>query len=99
MGAPRDFALDELAQFPWFREVIQSLPRLLRPTINEHSYFFAIEESGNIVSSLQDPEGSYHGVTGALEYEGWLYVSSLFEGRLGRIDLTLKGIFDHDEYQ
>jgi len=98
LGAPRDFALDELAQFPWFREVIQSLPRLLRPTINEHSYFFAIEESGNIVSSLQDPEGSYHGVTGALEYDGRLDVSGLFEGRLGRLAVIIEAILNHHEY-
>ena len=50
------------------------------------------------MSSLQDPNGSYHGVTGALEFNGWLYVSSLFEDRLGRLDLALQGTFTYDEY-
>ena len=93
MVTPRDFALDALSQFPWLRDVIQRLPRLLRPKINEYSHVFAIDESGNVVSSPHNPEGSYHGVTGALEFDGRLYVSSLFEGRLGRIDLILERIF------
>ena len=71
---------------------------MFRPTIKRYSHVFAIDEFGNIVSSLQDPNGSYHGVTGALDLDGWLYVSSLFEDRMGCLDLALQGTFTYDEY-
>ena len=50
------------------------------------------------MSSFQDASGSYHGVTGALEFNGWLNVSSLFEDRLRRLDLAMEGTFTFDEY-
>ena len=70
----------------------------MRPTVDRYSHVFAIDEFGNIMSSLQDPKGSYHGVTGALEFNGWLYVSSLFEDRLGRLDPASQRTFTYDEY-
>ena len=96
--APRSFIIDALSQFPWVREIIQRLPSIFRPTIERYSHVFAIDEFGNIVSSLQDPNGSYQGVTGALEFNGWLYVSSLFEDRLGRLDLSSQETFTYREY-
>ena len=50
------------------------------------------------MSSLKDVSGSDHGVRGALEFSGWLYVSSLFEDRLGRLHLAMEGPFTYDEY-
>ena len=96
--APRDATLDALSRFPWLREIIQRLPRSIRPAIRKYSHVFAIDESGNIISSLQDPSGSYHSITGALELDDWLYVSSLLESKLGRLDLSQAGMFSHEEY-
>ena len=93
---PRDSTLDALSKFPWLREIIQRLPRSIRPAIRKYSHVFAIDESGNIISSLQDPSGSYHSITGALELDDWLYVSSLLESKLGRLDLSQEGRFFHE---
>ena len=83
--APRDRLLDGMSSHPWLRKLVQRLPSILHPTIVPFGHVFSIDGHGNNIRSLQDPSGSYHGVTGALETEQWLYISSLFEDRLARL--------------
>ena len=40
---------------------------------------------GNVLTSLQDPNGVHHTNTGALETDNWLYISSLHADNLARI--------------
>ncbi len=86
--APRDDLLDSLSQFPLLRKVAQRLPSFMRPRMKKFGHVFAINGNGGIITSLQDPQASYYAVTGALEVDRWLYISSLFENKLARLNLS-----------
>ncbi|MDE0842012.1 MAG: SMP-30/gluconolactonase/LRE family protein [Porticoccaceae bacterium] len=89
--APRNKLLDSMSNTPWLRKVVQRLPEPLRPKIVNHGHLFTIDGEGENINSLQDPSGSYHAVTGAIETQQWLYISSLLEDKLARLDrATLK---------
>ncbi len=86
--SPRLPILDKLADKPFLRKILLRLPKLFRPAAKHYSHVFAIDENGKVLASLQDPVGSYHTNTGALEIGNWLYISSLHEDELARIPLT-----------
>lgn len=86
--APRSAALDKLSEWPRIRKVVQRLPSFLRPSADHYGHIFKMDGDGQVITSLQDPAGSFHTTTGALEYDGWLYISSLHETDLGRIKIA-----------
>ena len=57
----------------------------MRPQAVAYSHVFAMNGNGDVLTSLQDPEGTYHTNTGALETDNWLYISSLHADNLARI--------------
>ncbi len=83
--APRNALIDVLSNYGFLRAVIQRFPAFMRPAAQHYSHVIAIDAQGQILHSLQDPEGSYHTNTGALEVGDWLYISSLHADDLGRI--------------
>ena len=83
--SPRLQVLDKLADNPFVRKVLARLPEAVKPAAKHYSHVFRMDESGNVVESLQDPAGGYHTNTGALEVGDWLYISSLHESSLARI--------------
>jgi sugar lactone lactonase YvrE len=83
--SPRLPLLDRLAGKPWLRSVVQRLPAGLKPGARHYGHVFAVDAEGRVLASLQDPLNTYHTTTGALEVNGWLYVSSLAESSLARL--------------
>ncbi len=83
--SPRSPAIDALSAYPWLRKVAQRLPAALRPSAQFYGHVFAMDGEGEVLVSLQDPEGGYHTTTGAMEHDGWLWVSSLQESAFGRL--------------
>lgn len=83
--APRSKSLDQLADKPYVRKIVQRLPSFLRPSAAHYGHVFKMDGQGNVLVSLQDPLGGFHTNTGAVEHDGWLYVSSLHEDSLGRL--------------
>lgn len=83
--SPRNDLLDGLSDMPFLRKLVQRLPAALRPPAEYYSHVFAMNEDGDVLVSLQDPDGGFHTTTGAIEHEGWLYVSSLQETHLSRL--------------
>ncbi len=86
--SPRLPILDNLADKPMLRKMLARLPKLFWPEVKYYSHVFAIDEDGKVLASLQDPAGRYHTTTGALEVDNWLYISSLHEDELARVELT-----------
>lgn len=84
--SPRSKALDILAPFPLVREMVQRLPPALRPKAKHYGHVVAIDDFGNVIKSLQDPEDTFSFTTGAAESGPWLYLSSLHEKRIARVD-------------
>lgn len=83
--SPRSKPLDMLSNYPNMRKVVQRLPKFLRPKAQHYGHIIAINDSGEVVFNLQDPQGIYGHTTGALEVGEKLYVSSLHDTALGVI--------------
>ena len=92
MVAPRNALIDALSNYSLLRKVIHRFPAFMRPQAEHYSHIIAIDAEGQVLLSLQDPQGRYHTNTGALEVDNWLYISSLHADSLGRISKTKIGL-------
>ena len=90
--APRNAIVDGLSNFGFMRSVVHRFPAFTRPKAEHYGHVIAIDAEGQVLLSLQDPLGSYHTNTGALEVGNWLYISSLHADNLGRISKTNAGL-------
>ena len=93
--SPRNTLVDDFSGQPLLRKIVQRLPPFMRPQVSYYSHGFAMTGDGEVLASLQDPEGEHHTNTGALETEDWLYISSLHADNLARIswlNVGLEGI-------
>jgi sugar lactone lactonase YvrE len=91
--SPRNALIDALSDRPFVRKIAQRLPASLRPKAQKYGHVIAISDTGEVVHSLQDPEGGYAYNTGALASGEYLYLSSLHEKHLGRITKAKAGVF------
>lgn len=85
--SPRSAALDTLSEYPFVRKMIQRLPSFMRPQAQRYSHLIAIDSAGNVLRSLQDPEGEFAHVTGAAEGPSKLFLSSLHESAYAELEL------------
>jgi hypothetical protein len=64
------------------------LPKFLWPAPAPYGFVIAVDEQGKIVESLQDPGGqNLKEITSAAERDGYLYLGSLSNDRVGRYRL------------
>lgn len=83
--SPRNALVDRLAPYPFLRKVVQRLPDAIRPAPVNYSHVVAVNDSGRVLVSLQDPAGHFPMLTHALEREGWLYLGSLSAPHAARV--------------
>ena len=83
--SPRNPMLDAISDKPFLRKMVQRLPGFIRPKAQCYSHVIAIDDAGNVVSNLQDPEAAYAINTSVLETPEYLYIGSLMEDTLGRL--------------
>jgi len=83
--SPRNSLLDRLSGHPFLRTMIQRLPSFVRPQAVPYGHVVAIDGTGHVRASLQDPEGTYRLTTGATEAADTLYIGSLVMPALGRL--------------
>lgn len=86
--------LDELAEKPFWRKVVQRLPEFMHPKVEPYGHVIAINENGDVLHSMQDPNGAYPATTGAWESKEHLYVSSLTAPVLARYKKSALGLSD-----
>ncbi|WP_254841319.1 SMP-30/gluconolactonase/LRE family protein [Natronomonas marina] len=86
---PRDETLDGLHPRPWLKRQLGKLPTAAMEQINGDPYglVLRLDESGEVIESLHDPDGGVFGVTSATPHGGALYLGSLFGQRVVRYDL------------
>ncbi|MDJ0710000.1 MAG: SMP-30/gluconolactonase/LRE family protein [Woeseiaceae bacterium] len=78
LAAPRNALLDKLSNKPWLRKVVQRLPAAVRPRAVPSSHVIAFDAEGNILMNMQDPEARFPTLTGVLETQRSLYLTTLF---------------------
>lgn len=81
--------IDKLHPTPWLKNISAKLPEPLKPKPIDYGLVLALDEKGNIEGSLHDPSGeTLKEITSAEEHEGYLYLGTLHNDRIGRLDLT-----------
>jgi sugar lactone lactonase YvrE len=84
--APRSAVVDRFSDSPFMRKLIQRLPAAIRPKAIPSTHLIAIDGDGNVLMNLQDTQARFPAITGALETEDQLFLSSLFGYRIGRVN-------------
>lgn len=90
--APRNDLLDNLADKPFVRKMIQRLPAFLRPKAVPYGHIIALDQQGQVLLDLQDPSGVYPKTTGAAETRDYLYVGSLVAPEMRRLPKNTIGL-------
>lgn len=86
LAAPRNHLLDGLSERPFLRKVVQRLPAFVRPKAVPSSHVIAFDGDGVVLENLHDPEARFPTLTGVLETNRALYLTTLFGNQLPRID-------------
>lgn len=81
---PRNALLDFSADKPWLRTMAFRLPPFIRPKPADYGHLLSLSEQGQVLQDLQHPSAYTH-ITGALETDAGLYLTSLTEPALGRM--------------
>ncbi len=81
-AAPRSEPLDKLSGSPFLRRVVQRLPARFHPRALPHSQVIAINADGEVLMNLQDRRARYPTMTGVLETQDTLYLTTLFGQQL-----------------
>lgn len=77
-AAPRNALLDKLSDKPWLRKVVQRLPAAIRPKAVPASHVVAFNGTGEILMNMHDPNARFPTLTGVLETQRSLYLTTLF---------------------
>jgi len=81
-AAPRNDLLDRVSDKPWLRKVIQRLPAVFRPKAVPASHVIAFDGEGRILMNMHDPNARFPTLTGVLETQRSLYLTTLFGHQL-----------------
>ncbi len=88
LATPRKPSVDNMHSKPWLKNLIAKLPRALWPKPDRYGFVLALDEEGQITRSLHDPKGEHlEMITSAQEHEGYLYLGSLHNDRIGKLAL------------
>jgi len=82
--SPRSEWLDANAAEPGARKFAMRLPPSMRPKAVPYVHIVQLNADGDVLRTLQDPDGAYHDATGAIVHDKQLYVTSLLETDLAR---------------
>lgn len=85
-AAPRNQLLDRLSDKPMLRKMVQRLPAALRPKAVPHSHVIAFNADGQILMNMHDPLARFPTLTGVVEIDRALYLTTLFGHQLPFLD-------------
>lgn len=81
----RNELLDSVSNRPFVRKMIMRLPDFVRPDAVPYGHVVAFDAQGEVIASLQDPEGAYPLITSVTETPDHLYLGSLIAEDLARV--------------
>ena len=84
----RNDLMDRLHPSPLAKKILSRLPKFMWPKPKPYGFVLALNENGEILESLHDPTGeNLKEITSAREQNGYLYLGSLHNDRIGRYRL------------
>jgi sugar lactone lactonase YvrE len=87
MVLTRMAVVDRTAERPFVRKIIYRLPDVIKPKPVRHGFVLGLNSEGQVVHNLQDASGKCANTTGAMEYDGMIYVGSLYYEYIARLQL------------
>lgn len=82
-GSPRNKTFDAMMPKPFRRKIVHKLPKFLHPNPKRYSFILGLDQQGNVIHNLQDPQGNYPVITRVIEFQGLLYMGSFVENAIG----------------
>lgn len=79
--------VDYTSSRPWARRAVIRLPEWVQPAVDRYGYVVGVNDRGDIVANLQDPDGGYAPITSVEEWRGMLYLGSLSESAFATLEL------------
>jgi len=86
MISPRNELLDGLMSRPFWRKVMVRLPPPFLPRPEKYGFVLGVDGEGRIRYNLQDPQGAFYQISSVQEANRYLYLGSLGDNGIGRID-------------
>jgi sugar lactone lactonase YvrE len=84
----RNDIMDRLHPYPFLKGLLSKMPRKYWPKPVPYGLVLALDEEGRITQSLHEPTGKHlHEITSVEEHQGFLYLGSLHNDRIGRFKL------------
>ena len=83
--APRVKILDDTSGDPFARKIMQRMPPFLRPQAEISTHLIAIDGNGEVLMNLQDSAATFPNVTGAIETDRDIILTSLFGSDFARL--------------
>ena len=84
----RNKVLDTLHPYPFLKTLMSKLPKVFWPKPQPYGLVLALDEQGEITQSLHQPSGKHlKEITSAREFDGYLYLGSLHNDRIGKYAL------------
>lgn len=84
----RNDLMDKLHPHPFAKGQMSKLPKAFWPKPQPYGLVLALDEQGKILRSLHEPTGKHlKEITSAREYNGYLYLGSLHNDRIGKYKL------------
>ena len=84
----RNDQMDRMHPSPFMKKIVSRLPKFLWPKPKPYGFVLALNEKGEIIKSLQEPTGKHlKEITCAREHDGFLYLGSLHNDRIGKYKL------------
>lgn len=90
LPTPRLAAVDKMHPKPWLKNLSAKLPQSLKPKPIDIGFILGLNEAGEIIYNLQDSDGKHlKEITSVQQHNGFLYIGSLHNDRIGKFDLKL----------
>lgn len=89
LASPRKSDLDGMHPYPRLKELAAALPAAFRPRPEHYGLVLALDQNGQVLTSLHDAGGKHLDMITSVEQEGdWLYFGSLTSDRIGRLKVS-----------
>jgi sugar lactone lactonase YvrE len=83
----RNPAIDWLHPHPWMKAQLAKLPRFIWPKPRHYGMVLVLNAQGQIIETLQDPQGKLFAISSARRIGSQLYIGTLHGGFVGRLNL------------
>jgi sugar lactone lactonase YvrE len=83
---PRNKDLDSLSNYPFLRKIATRLLPIYHPKVDPYAHIIAIDGTGVVLQNLQNSQPNYTEITSVRETEKYLYLGSLVEESIGRLE-------------